>query len=140
LIQTFPPNFKWAGNKTETEQMIGNAVPVKLAEHVANALNEYIASERQFMIDYGAFYVWLSHAKAVSERTKRDIVSRLKRADSFCAILSDPEEYYIFMLEQTESFKALPVSVRSQLKRAVGLYSDYLKSCASKIAYRPDTR
>ncbi|MDR3135603.1 MAG: DNA cytosine methyltransferase [Deltaproteobacteria bacterium] len=38
LIQTFPPNFKWRGNKTEIEQLIGNAVPVKLAEFVANAL------------------------------------------------------------------------------------------------------
>ncbi len=35
LIQTFPENFKWVGNKTEVEQMIGNAVPVKLAEFVA---------------------------------------------------------------------------------------------------------
>jgi DNA (cytosine-5)-methyltransferase 1 len=131
LIQTFPPNFKWAGNKTEMEQMVGNAVPVKLAEFVANALNDYIQSERQVLIDYNSFYMWLSHAKTISERTKRDIVSRLKRADSFCTILTDPEEYYIFMLEQTDSYKALSTSVRSQLKRAVGLYSDYRKSCVA---------
>lgn len=42
LIQTFPPSFKWSGTKTEMEQMIGNAVPVKLAEYVASALKEYI--------------------------------------------------------------------------------------------------
>ena len=31
-IQTFPPNFIFEGSKTDLEQMIGNAVPVKLAE------------------------------------------------------------------------------------------------------------
>jgi DNA (cytosine-5)-methyltransferase 1 len=31
----------WAGNKTDIEQMIGNAVPVKLAEFVARAIIDY---------------------------------------------------------------------------------------------------
>ena len=42
LIQTFPKEFKFNGTKTNLELMIGNAVPVKLAEFVANALKEYI--------------------------------------------------------------------------------------------------
>jgi len=41
-IQTFPKDFKFVGSKTDVEQMIGNAVPVKLAEFVANALRYYI--------------------------------------------------------------------------------------------------
>lgn len=41
LIQTFPENFNFVGKKTDLEQMIGNAVPVKLAYYVANAINEY---------------------------------------------------------------------------------------------------
>jgi DNA (cytosine-5)-methyltransferase 1 len=41
-IQTFPKDFRFKGTKTNLEQMIGNAVPVKLAEFVANALKEYI--------------------------------------------------------------------------------------------------
>ncbi len=41
LLQTFPPNFKWVGSKTVAEQMIGNAVPVKLAEFVADRIFEY---------------------------------------------------------------------------------------------------
>lgn len=40
LIQTFPPEFKWVGNKTEVEQMIGNAVPVNLAQYVAQIVKE----------------------------------------------------------------------------------------------------
>jgi DNA (cytosine-5)-methyltransferase 1 len=43
-IQTFPTSFVFQGAKTNLEQMIGNAVPVKLAEHVANSLKRYIES------------------------------------------------------------------------------------------------
>jgi DNA (cytosine-5)-methyltransferase 1 len=40
-IQTFPLNFQFSGTKSDMEQMIGNAVPVRLAEFVANALQMY---------------------------------------------------------------------------------------------------
>jgi len=46
LIQTFPEDFIFNGSKTDLEQIIGNAVPVKLGEYVANCINEYI-SDRQ---------------------------------------------------------------------------------------------
>ncbi len=38
LIQTFPDDFKWIGSKTDVEQMIGNAVPVNLAQFVAETV------------------------------------------------------------------------------------------------------
>ena len=41
-IQTFPQNFIFEGTKSELEQMIGNAVPVRQAEYVANCLKAYI--------------------------------------------------------------------------------------------------
>ena len=37
-IQTFPRDFVFEGSKTDLEQMIGNAVPVKLAEYVAKSI------------------------------------------------------------------------------------------------------
>jgi DNA (cytosine-5)-methyltransferase 1 len=40
-LQTFPKGFKLQGTKSELEQMIGNAVPVKLAEYVANKINAF---------------------------------------------------------------------------------------------------
>lgn len=43
-IQTFPASFEFSGNKTDLEQMIGNAVPVDLAKYVAQHLMEYISS------------------------------------------------------------------------------------------------
>lgn len=40
-VQTFPQGFIFEGTKGDQNQMIGNAVPVKLAEFVANAIMEY---------------------------------------------------------------------------------------------------
>lgn len=44
LIQTFPSDYKWCGCKTAQEQMIGNAVPVKLAEFVGRTFVEEYAN------------------------------------------------------------------------------------------------
>lgn len=40
-IQTFPKDFEFEGTKSNLEQMIGNAVPVKLAEYIANCIKEF---------------------------------------------------------------------------------------------------
>ena len=40
-VQTFPNSFVFDGNKTDQNLMIGNAVPVKLAEYVAKAILKY---------------------------------------------------------------------------------------------------
>lgn len=42
LIQTFPKNYVWQGCKTNLNQVIGNAVPVKMAEHIARCIKKYI--------------------------------------------------------------------------------------------------
>jgi len=41
LIQTFPKSFKFIGSKTTMEQVIGNAIPVKMAEYVARCIVTY---------------------------------------------------------------------------------------------------
>lgn len=45
LIQTFPEDFVWVGNKTAIEQMIGNAVPVNLASFVSRIIRDYQIEE-----------------------------------------------------------------------------------------------
>lgn len=45
-VQTFPSDFIWIGNKTNVEQMIGNAVPVNMAKYVGLAIRQYITDER----------------------------------------------------------------------------------------------
>jgi DNA (cytosine-5)-methyltransferase 1 len=46
-IQTFPKDFKFIGTKTNIEQMIGNAVPVNLAEFIAKAILEMKRSSKK---------------------------------------------------------------------------------------------
>jgi len=50
LIQTFPESFVLTGNKTDMEQAIGNAVPVKLGEFVANGIVQYIEDIQEGLI------------------------------------------------------------------------------------------
>lgn len=50
LIQTFPENFIFEGTKADLEQMIGNAVPVKLAEYVARCLFEYM-TQKEYRVE-----------------------------------------------------------------------------------------
>lgn len=46
-VQTFPKDFMFDGNKTDVEQMIGNAVPVNLAKFIADAINRYIEQQEK---------------------------------------------------------------------------------------------
>lgn len=45
-VQTFPKEFIWEGSKTNLNQAIGNAVPVKMAEYIANCMKEYINGKK----------------------------------------------------------------------------------------------
>ena len=44
-LQTFPKDFHFMGSKTDLEQMIGNAVPVKQAEYIARCISAYISEK-----------------------------------------------------------------------------------------------
>ena len=45
-VQTFPKSFVFSGSKTDMNMMIGNAVPVKLAQYVAEAILRYTSKTR----------------------------------------------------------------------------------------------
>ncbi len=128
LVQTFPPDFKWCGNKTEMEQMIGNAVPVKLAEFVANAVLSYVKSSTKMDSHKSSFVDWLVLDKHFSQRSASDAVSRVKRAERMCPMDGAPDSYYIYSLEQRNEFQSLSVGVKSQIKRAANLYATYLNA------------
>lgn len=132
LIQTFPADFKWSGSKTDMEQMIGNAVPVRLAGFVARVLKHYITKESKMSVelDKENFKQWLSGNFTYSKRGVCDIASRVQRANTILPLNSCPEEMYLFRLDQTPSFTDLSVNVKSQLRRAVKLYSEY---CAHQV-------
>ncbi len=126
LIQTFPPEYKWLGNKTDMEQMIGNAVPVKLAEFVATILKQFINSrEAQVYVDNDKLIAWLINTHSYTERSAKDVISRIRRANSIVQISDAPDTFYMYQLESSPQFKSISSSVRSQMKKAVSLLIDY---------------
>lgn len=128
LIQTFPADYKWIGNKTDTEQMIGNAVPVKLAEFVARALCEHINDCReQENVDLDGFREWLATEEDYSGRTIGDILSRLKRANGIFPFDKDTATIYMYYLNNEEDFRMLSKTVKSQIRKAVNLYIAYCR-------------
>lgn len=141
LIQTFPKDFVWVGNKTDTEQMIGNAVPVKLAEFVASSLLRYIDSIFEWKLDVeGAwcmkgFEEWLIIEKSYSDRAAKDVVSRCKRSEKILHCERGRlDAYYLFLLQQQTAYQELSTAVRSQIKRAVILQLEYAKYREQNIA------
>ncbi len=128
LIQTFPADYKWIGNKTDTEQMIGNAVPVKLAEFVANALLEHIdACREKENVDFDGFRHWLETEEDYAGRTVGDILSRLKRANGIFPFDKENAMIYLYYLDNEQAFCELSKTVKSQIRKAVNLYIAYCR-------------
>lgn len=129
LIQTFPVDFKWVGSKTEIEQMIGNAVPVKLAEFVAKILKSFIEDNSpQYLVEKSTFLSWIGQRYCYSERTLCDIYSRLQRAFRILPPQKMVDDFYLYQLEKCIEFQHLSSSVRSQIRKAISLLIDYNQS------------
>ncbi len=75
------------------------------------------------MIDRENFKKWLEQNTALSNNVVSDTISRMKRADKIKAW--DGESTYLFYLEKEERFATLGVSVKSQIRKAVRLYSSF---------------
>lgn len=133
LIQTFPATFKWCGNKTDMEQMIGNAVPVKLAEYVAAKLNDYIKSQEEVELNKDSFVGWLINAQNFTPRTASDTLSRVRRADRICRLDGVPNDFYCYSLQQKTEYVELSTSVRSQIKRALSLYNSFIRESNKSV-------
>ena len=131
LIQTCPATYKWCGNKTDMEQMIGNAVPVKLAEYVANCLKQYIDSEISICNNCEMFVDWLVTFRNLTQRTASDTLSRVRRADRLYPINSVPDGLYFLSLSETYDFSQLSPSVKSQIKRSLMLYREFIQQISS---------
>ena len=75
-------------------------------------------------MDFDKFRLWLNENTTYTNPTKSNIVSRVKRANSIIPIINNP--IYLFKLSQSNEFNNLTVNVKSQIRRAVKLYLDYL--------------
>ena len=75
------------------------------------------------MIQVDSFKEWLKKNTEYSDAVIGDTISRMKRADSI--LEWNTADTYLFYLEQDQNFETLSVSVRSQIRKAVKLYSSY---------------
>ncbi len=75
------------------------------------------------MIDEVGFTKWLQENTSYSNAVVQDTVCRAKRADKI--LEWDGTETYLFYLEKNPNFRALTVSVKSQLRKAIRHYSEY---------------
>lgn len=76
------------------------------------------------MVELSNFKLWLIENKNYTYKTISNMASRIKRADSILNWYND--DVYLFRLEQNDEYKALSCAVRSQIKRTVKLYYEYV--------------
>ena len=125
LLQTFPLDFQFNDSQMISEQLIGNAVPVNLASHVARALLSF--DQKAGTECTMGFSGWLQSTHQYSIRAVKDVVSRLNRCNKIVQIDRYPFADYLVILENSNNFKKLSKSIKSQLKRALNLYEEYNK-------------
>ena len=104
--------------------MIGNAVPVKLANYVANCLMRFINGDTD--LHNLRFIDWLRTKKSLSPDVASDTLSRIGRAKKILEFGNKRCDNYLKELEENASFKKIVPSVRAQIRRAVRLYFEYI--------------
>lgn len=126
-IQTFPIDYVFDNTvitNGNLEQMVGNAVPVLLAQFVAERLNDYmdhVDNNQQPIDEPRDFSWWLRNERHYeSDRSISDVFSRIRRAQRILPTL-EINKHYLADLEEEEEYKGLKVSVRSQIKKAINL-------------------
>lgn len=128
-VQTFPEDFNFRGSKTDLEQIIGNAVPVKLAEFVARRINDHRNAENDTR--FNELRDWLIVTKDMTQDSAKDVLSRLNRTLSMTAIVASDEVVdVVYRLSKNSTYDELSPSVKSQIKRAVSLYFEFVSQRA----------
>lgn len=135
MIQTFPDNYIWKGNKTNVEQMIGNAVPVNLAAFISKCVYDFLLKKNSKRLsdmlltdEKENFRSWLIDVKNINKKVAGNILSRTNRVSGIININdTKPTSHLILDLVDNADFKNLTMCVRSQLKRSVLLYREFKK-------------
>lgn len=129
-LQGFPASWDWSGARTVRDRdiMIGNAVPVPLAEAIGRAI---FARQRGDSIPEleDAFATWLSVRKGYTGATLRNRCSQANRARRILKgrILADPDAERL-LLQHSKKFVSLNVTARSDLLGALALHAEWRAS------------
>ena len=75
------------------------------------------------------FRLWLESSSTLSKKAIADVVSRLRRADSFVQIDGKLEySKYMELLSRQSDFQSIPESSKSSVARAVKVFYQFLHS------------
>ncbi|MDO4460188.1 MAG: hypothetical protein Q4C42_08995 [Clostridia bacterium] len=72
------------------------------------------------------FSDWLKLEKGMTHKSAKDVVSRLNRVKNILEA-DDVSCVEIKKLEEKEMFQVLSMTVKSQLRRAIRLYSEFIR-------------
>ncbi len=72
------------------------------------------------------FNEWLKSNKGMELRSARDVQSRIKRVQGLMQ-RNQIDENTLTILEDNEGFRKLSITVKSQLRRSVRLYLEFIK-------------
>ena len=142
MIQTFPPEFVFAGSKTTVEQMLGNAVPVKLAEAIAGTIFAYetmaaTSKNRGRKAAHNSignaprdvFMRWAMVARCMTDKAAKDAWSWLSQADEHIRLDDFAEEdELLFQFGRRVRGKGATVS---HMKSAIRLYCEFRRRLSS---------
>ena len=138
LIQTFPKKFQLPDGKSVAEQLLGNAVPVLLAQAVAECIFAYEQISSPAMsrgrkaaqnaiggINRAMFLRWLVNAREMKEESAKDIWSWLSRAESHIELNREYEDEgeMIYCLERAA--KNAPTASKSRMKKALRCFLEF---------------
>lgn len=128
-LQTFLPDFAFDKSlaPVEVDIMVANAVPVRLAEVLAECIVDYeVVGEMSLEEEFRA---WLRDAQCFTGRTAGNVISLLRRVRKLIGpvIRFHDTRDAMNALEKAPEFSELSSSVRSQLKRAVYLHAEFTK-------------
>ena len=126
-LQTFPPDFAFDKSLApwEVDMMVANAVPVRLAEVLADCIEDYEV-KREVSLEKD-FRAWLRETQCYTDRSAGNVISRLKRIRKLIGPVTLFHEILdaVHALEKTSEFPRCSSSVKSQLKRAIYLHSEF---------------
>lgn len=79
-------------------------------------------------MDEQAFSQWLKDNLSYIDKSARDVRSRVKRASKFIDLTKNvTDDELVFSLSQHPEFKSMSMTVKSQIKRGVKLYRQFLQ-------------
>jgi DNA (cytosine-5)-methyltransferase 1 len=128
-LQTFPPDFAFDKSlaPVEVDLMVANAVPVNLAEVLADCIVDYeVKREMSLEKDFRA---WVRETQCYTDGSAGNVVSRLNRVRKLIGPLMRFHDTLnaVHALEKVPEFSRFSSSVKSQLKRAIDLHSEFVR-------------